>query len=197
MIATTNLDLITPTISDIIWLNDKTVWLTLASDIYKSAGVNTGSGVALNADRHVLVTSTFPGDTSFGTNFAQTSTYRAVLTRHMSNADLDQTAPRIMDVTVAPGTESIDLTFSSPVCGSPETGCAALTADHFEVLHYEGDISSTESATLLTISTVNLTGDATTGYTKATLNIDLSGSSVTIDSDDYLLVRTAKKFKIY
>ena len=96
---------------------------------------------ALDADRHVLVASTFPGDTSFGNNFAQTSTYRAVLTRHASDMDLAQTAPRITEITVAPGTESIDLTFSSPVCGSPETGCAALTADHFEVMHYEGDIS--------------------------------------------------------
>ena len=50
---------ITPTISDTIWLNDKTVWLTLGSDIY--AGVNTATA-ALDADRHVLVTSTFPGD---------------------------------------------------------------------------------------------------------------------------------------
>ena len=77
------------------------------------------------------------------------------------------------------------------VCGSPETGCAALTADHFEVVHYEGDISSIESATLLTISTVTLTGDSTNGYTVAVLDID-SDSLPEIDGDDYLLVRTAR-----
>ena len=192
-IATTSLDVITPTISDIIWLNDKTVWLTLGSDIY--TGVNVATA-ALDADRHVLVTSTFPDDTSFevgGTaNFGSASTYRAVLTRHASDMDLARTAPRITEITVAPGTESIDLTFSSPVCGSPETGCAALTADHFEVMHYEGDISSAESATLLTISTaVNLTGDSTNGYTVAVLDIDLD-SAPEIDGNDYLLVRTAR-----
>ena len=79
-----------------------------------------------------------------------------------------------------------------PVCGSPETGCAALTADHFEVVHYEGDVSSTESATLLTISsTVTLTGDSTNGYTVAVLDIDLD-SAPEIDGDDYLLIRTAR-----
>ena len=188
-IATTSLDLITPTISDsdIIWLNDRTVWLTLGSSIY-DAGVNVGSD-ALSSDRHVFVTSTFPGDTSFGNNFAQTSTYRAVLTRHASDADLDQTAPTM--TVAALDYDSIGLTFSRFVCGSPETGCAALTADHFEVVHYEGDVSSTESATLLTISTVTLTGDSTNGYTVAVLDIDLD-SAPEIDGDDYLLIRTAR-----
>ena len=188
-IATTSIDLITPTISDsdIIWLNDRTVWLTLGSSIY-DAGVYNGDGTAFNADRHVFVTSTFPGDTSFGNNFAQTSTYRAVLTRHASDADLDQTAPRMTVTTL--DYDSIGLTFSRSVCGSPETGCAALTADHFEVVHYEGDVSSAESATLLTISTVTLTGDSTNGYT-AVLDIDLD-SAPEIDGDDYLLVRTAR-----
>ena len=186
---------ITPSIT---WLNNQTVWLTLGSDIY--TGVNTGSDVALDADRHVLVTSTFPDDTAgFGDNFDQASTYRAVLTRHMSQVDLDQTAPRIMDVTVADGTESIALTFSEAVCGATEAAvCTTLTADHFEVMYYKGGISETEESTPLTISSVGLTGDATNGYTAATLNIDLpgsidaSGSSVTIDTNDYLLVRTAR-----
>ena len=196
-IATTSLAVITPAMSDPIWLNDKTVWLTLDSSIY-DAGVNNGGGVALNADRHVLVSSTFPNDA----NFSRASTYRAVLTRHMSNLDIAQTAPRILDITVAPGTESIDLTFSRSVCGSPGTGCDPLIADnadndpstddygHFEVMHYEGGISETDAPTRLTISGVDLTGDATAGYTAATLNIDLTG--VTIDSNDRLLVRTAR-----
>ena len=194
-IATTSLDLITPAISDsdIIWLNDKTVWLTLGSSIY-DAGVYNGDGTALNADRHVLVTSTFPNDTSFEVggiaNFGRASTYRAVLTRHASDADLNRTAPRMMTV-VALDYDSIALTFSRPVCGSPETGCAALTADHFEVVHYEGGVSSTESATLLTISAVTLTGDSTNGYTVAVLDIDLD-SAPEIDGNDYLLVRTAR-----
>ena len=62
------------------------------------------------------------------------ATYRAVLTRHASDADFDQTvagAPRM--TVVARDYDSIGLAFSRPVCGSPETGCAALTADHFEV----------------------------------------------------------------
>ena len=183
---------ITPTISDTIWLNNQTVWLALGSSIYGNAGINNGSGTALDADRHVLVASTFPDDTSFGDNFAQTSTYRAVLTRHASDADLDGSAPTMMTV-VALDYDSIELTFSDgdAVCGSPETGCAALTADHFEVVHYEGDISSTESATLLTISAVTLTGDSTNGYTVAVLDIDLD-SAPEIDGDDYLLVRTAR-----
>ena len=193
--AITALDgsVITPTISDsdIIWLNDRTVWLTLGSSIY-DAGVYNGDGTALNADRHVFVTSTFPGDTSFEVggiaNFGRASTYRAVLTRHMSDADLDQTAatgaPRM--TVAALDYDSIELTFSRPVCGSPETGCAALTADHFEVVHYEGDISSTESATLLTIGSVT----TSTGNV-AILDID-SDSLPEIDSDDYLLVRTAR-----
>ena len=185
--------------SDATWLNDRTVWLTLGSDIY--AGVNVAA-TALDSDRHVLVGSTFPSDTSFGdiANFGRASTYRAVLTRHASDMDLARTAPRITGIEVADGTESIALTFNSasPVCGSPGTGCAELTADHFEVMHYEGDISETGAPTLLTISSVGLTGDATAGYTAATLNINLpgsidaSGSSVTIDSDDRLLVRTAR-----
>ena len=196
-IATTNLDLITPTISDTIWLNDKTVWLTLGSSIYDPR-VNDGGGTALNADRHVFVTSTFLEDTSFEVggiaNFGRASTYRAVLTRHASDADLDGSAPTITDIEVADGTESIALTFNpaSPVCGSPGTGCAELTADHFEVLHYEGDISETGAPTMLTISSpVTLTGDATDGYTGAVLNIDLD-ESPEIDSNDYLLVRTAR-----
>ena len=45
--------------SDAIWLNDRTVWLTLGSDIY--AGVNVAA-TALDSDRHVLVSSTFPND---------------------------------------------------------------------------------------------------------------------------------------
>ena len=190
-IATTSLDVITPAMSDPIWLNDKTVWLTLDSSIY-DAGVNVGSN-ALSSDRHVLVSSTFPNDDSFGDNFGRVATYRAVLTRHMSDADLNGSAPTIETITVAPGTESIALTFSSasPVCGSPEEGCDLLTADHFEVVHYEGDISSTESATLLTIGTVTLTGDSTNGYTVAVLDIDLD-SAPEIDGDDYLLVRTAR-----
>ena len=58
-IATTNDAVITPAMSDDpIWLNDKTVWLTLDSSIY-DAGVNVGSD-ALSSDRHVLVSSTFP-----------------------------------------------------------------------------------------------------------------------------------------
>ena len=187
-IATTSLDVITPTISEAIWLNNQTVWLTLGSSIY-DAGVNNGGGTALNADRHVLVTSTFPGDTSFGTNFGKESTYRAVLTRHMSDADLEQTAPTIAAVTVAPGTESIVLTFSEAVCGAPETGCTALTADHFEVMHYGG--VETEAPTLLPISFVDLAGSVANGYRLATLNIDLD-SSPEIDGDDYLLVRTAR-----
>ena len=141
----------------------------------------------LMPDRHVLVSSTFPSDTSFEVegiaNFGRASTYRAVLTRHMSPMDYVQTAPRITTVTVAPGTESMDLTFSSPVCGSPETGCAALTADHFEVMHY----GETET-TALTISPISLTGNATAGYTVATLNLP----SVDIGANDYLLVRTAR-----
>ena len=181
---------ITPTISDTIWLNDKTVWLSFATSIYDGVGINNGSGTALNADRHVLVTSTFSDDTSFGTNFAQVSTYRATLTRHASDADLNRTAPT-MTMTMAADYDSIGLTFSEAVCGSPETGCAALTADHFEVVYYEGDVSSTESATLLTIGTVTLTGDSTAGYTAATLDID-SDSLPEIDGNDYLLVRTAR-----
>ena len=65
-------------------------------------------------------------------------------------------------------------------------------------MYYKGGISETEESTPLTISSVDLTGDPTAGYTEATLNIDLPGSidasdsSVTIDSDDYLLVRTAR-----
>ena len=180
----------TPAISDTTWLNNTTVWLDLATSIYDNAGINDGSGVALDADRHALVTSIFPGDTSFGDNFGRASAYRIVLTRHMSPADHARTAPRMLDVLVAGGTESIAITFSQPVCGSPETGCDPLTADHFEVLHYEGDISETGAPTQLTIGSVNLTGDATAGYTAATLNINLSG--VTIDSNDYLLVRTAR-----
>ena len=183
---------VTPAISDTIWLNDKTVWLALSSDIYDNAGVNTHATVALGTDRHVLVSSTFPSDTDtttgFGTNFGQASTYRAVLTRHMSDSDLAR-ATTISDITVNPGTESIDLTFSSPVCGSPETGCAALTADHFEVIHYGG--VETEAPTSLPISFVDLTGDATDGYTAVALNINLP-PLLNIDSNDYVLVRTAK-----
>ena len=174
-IATTNLNVITPTISEATWLNDKTVWLTLASSIY-DAGVNVGSD-ALSSDRHVLVSSTFPNDDSFGDNFGRVATYRAVLTRHASDADFDQTAPTITAITVAPGTESIDLTFSEAVCGSPETGCAALTADHFEVMYY----GETETRAL-TISSVDVTG------TVATLTLQ----SVDIGVNDYLLVRTAR-----
>ena len=58
-------------------------------------------------------------------------------------------------------------------------------------MHYEGDVSSIESATLLTISAVTLTGDSTNGYTVAVLDID-SDSLPEIDGDDYLLVRTAR-----
>ena len=143
----------------------------------------------LNSDRHVFVTSHTLNDISFGTNFAQASTYRATLTRHASDADLDQTAPRVTELDN--DYDSIELTFSEAVCGSPETGCAALTADHFEVVHYVGDVSSAELATLLTISTVTLTGDSTNGYTVAVLDIDLD-SAPEIDGDDYLLVRTAR-----
>ena len=182
---------ITLTISDTIWLNDKTVWLGFATSIYADAGINNGGGTALNADRHVLVTATYPNDTSFGTNFGQASTYRATLTRHASDVDLARTAPRMMTVATFDYNNSIELTFSEAVCGSSETGCAALNADHFEVVHYEGDVSSIESATLLTIGTVTLTGDSTTGYTAATLDID-PDSLPEIDGDDYLLVRTAR-----
>ena len=59
------------------------------------------------------------------------------------------------------------------------------------MVHYEGDISSAESATLLTIGTVTLAGDSTNGYTAAVLDIDLD-SAPEIDSNDYLLVRTAR-----
>ena len=128
--------------------------------------------------------------TSFGTNFGQASTYRAVLTRHMSPMDYARTAPTITAVTVAPGTESIVLTFSEAVCGAPETGCTALTADHFEVMHYGG--VETEAPTLLPISFVDLVGSVANGYRLATLSIDLLGSSVIIDSNDYVIVRTAK-----
>ena len=145
---------IAPTISEIIWLNNQTVWLALASDIY--TGVNNGSNVALDADRHVLVASAFPSDTSFGTNFAQASTYRVVLTRHMSQVDLAQTAPRITGIEVADGTESIALTFSEAVCGGTEAGCVALTADHFEVMYY-GETETRE----LTV-TVDVTGTVAT-----------------------------------
>ena len=110
---------IMPVISDTIWLNDKTVWLNFATSIYADAGINNGSGTALDADRHVLVGSTFPVDTSFGTNFAQASTYRATLTRHASDADLNRTAPT-MTMTMAADYDSIGLTFSEAVCGSPE-----------------------------------------------------------------------------
>ena len=178
---------VTPAISDTIWLNNQTVWLALGSDIYDNAGINTHASVAQGTDRHVLVSSTLPDDTSFeveGTaNFGGASTYRAVLTRHMSNLDIAQTAPRILDITVAPGTESIDLTFSRSVCGSPGTGCDPLTANHFEVMHY----GETEPRAL-TIDSVDLTGDATAGYTAATLNL----ASVDIGGNDYVLVRTAK-----
>ena len=186
--AITALDgsVITPTISDTIWLNDKTVWLGLATSIY--TGVNVAA-TALDSDRHVFVTATYPDDISFGTNFAQVSTYRATLTRHASEADLNRTAPRVTELDN--DYDSIELTFSDAVCGSPETGCAALTADHFEVVHYVGDVSSAELATLLTISTVTLTGDSTNGYTVAVLDIDLD-SAPEIDGDDYLLVRTAR-----
>ena len=184
---------ITPTISESIWLNNQTVWLTLGSSIY-DAGVNVGSD-ALSSDRHVLVTSTHdPVATSFGTNFGRASTYRAVLTRHASDADFAQTAPRITGIDVADGTGSIDLTFSEEVCGSPETEttCAALTADHFEVMHYKGGISEADAPTQLPIdNTLVLTGDDTAGYTAATLNINLP-PLLTIDSNDYLLVRTAR-----
>ena len=176
-----------PDSSTITWLNDKTVWLTLGSSIYEAAGVDTGNGIALDADRHVLVASTFPSDTSFGTNFAQTSTYRAVLTRHMSATDYSRSAPQITAITVAPGTESIDLTFSEAVCGSPETGCDLLTADHFEVLHYEGDILETGAPTRLTIVSVTTSTD----NTAASLDIITLPPSF-IDGDDYLIVRTAR-----
>ena len=173
---------LTLTPSAITWLNDRTVWLTLGSDIY--GGVNTGSDVALDADRNVLVSSTYPDDTSFGDNFGRSSTYRAVLTRHMSQVDLDQTAPRITGIEVADGTESIALTFSEAVCGATEVaGCTTLTVDHFEVMHYGG--TETATVTPLTISSVDVTD------TVATLGIDLPGS-VTIDTNDYVLVRTAK-----
>ena len=54
--------------------------------------------------------------------------------------------------------DSIELTFSDEVavCGSPETECAALTANHFEVVHYEGDISSIEAPELPTLLTIRL-----------------------------------------
>ena len=64
----------------------------------------------------LLVTSTFPGDTSFEVggiaNFAQTSTYRAVLTRHASDADLNRTAPTMTTVACMLDYDSIGLTFS-------------------------------------------------------------------------------------
>ena len=189
-IATTQVSTVI-TFEEAIWLNDKTVWLTLTSDIYEEGVVNVAA-TALDSDRHVLVSSTFPDDDSFGDNFGRVATYRAVLTRHASDADFNQTAAGAPRMTVAAlDYDSIGLTFSRSVCGSPETGCAALTADHFEVVHYEGDISSTESATLLTIGTVTLTGDSTNGYTVAVLDIDLD-SAPEIDGDDYLLVRTAR-----
>ena len=163
--------------SDAIWLNDRTVWLTLGSSIYGVAGVNVGSD-ALSSDRHVLVSSTFPNDDSFGDNFGRVATYRAVLTRHASDADFDQTAPTITAITVAPGTESIDLTFSEAVCGSPETGCDPVTDAHFEVMYY----GETETRAL-TISSVDVTAG-----TVATLTLQ----SVDIGVNDYLLVRTAR-----
>ena len=175
---------ITPSIT---WLNNQTVWLALSSDIY--AGVNVAA-TALDSDRHVLVSSTLPDDTSFevgGTaNFGGASTYRAVLTRHASDADFARTAPTITDIDVADGTGSIDLTFSEAVCGSPAdtgTNCVALTADHFEVMYY----GETETRAL-TISSVDVTGSITAGYTDATLTLP----SVDIGGNDYLLVRTAR-----
>ena len=169
--------------SDTIWLNDRTVWLSLGSDIY--TGVNTATA-ALDADRHVLVASRFPNDSTtdgFGNNFDQASTYRAVLTRHMSPMDYARTAPTITAVTVAPGTGSIDLTFSETVCGATETGCDSLTAEHFEVMYYGG--TETDAPTPLDISSVDVTG------TVATLGITLP-PLVNIDSNDYVLVRTAR-----